>query len=187
VPALARMTEVLETTTIDDTRNGRQVDGIEMIRQIGLALLDPTYSQSVNMTDRQGKTITTWSDGSHAQTPVTPYELFAKAMRNFDSVFAGSSRLAGWRAARSNLVDTFLAVDGSGPSARFRNPSTPKATPILVDVLRQQINANCPNRETSAAPCEWATTTMAQKAGETFEGPSFSTVISLLDLLNQDP
>ncbi|MEZ4370494.1 MAG: hypothetical protein R3B07_06695 [Polyangiaceae bacterium] len=187
IPALGRMTEVLEGTTINDARNGRQVDGVEMIRQIGLALLDPTYSQSVNMKDRKGKSMTTWSDGTHSNTPITPYELFAKAMQNFDSALAGSSRLPGWRSARSNLVDTFLQVDGSGAGAKFHNPSTPKATPILVDVLREQINANCPNRETSGTPCEWATTTMTQKAGETFEGPSFSTVIALLDLLNQDP
>ncbi len=187
VPALGRMTEVLENTTINDTRNNRQVDGIEMVRQIGLALLDPTYSKSVNMKDRQGKTTTPWSDGSHGTTPITPYELFAKAMKNFDAAFAGSSRLPGWRSARSNLVDTFLAVDGSGAGAKFHNPSTPKATPILLDVLRQQINANCPNRETSGTPCEWGTTTMTQKAGETFEGPSFSTVMALLDLLNQNP
>lgn len=187
VPALARMTEVLEDLTVDEPRTGRQVDGLSLVREIGLALLDPTYADSVSMTDRQGHRTTNWSDGSHPATPITPYELFAKAMRRFDEEFAGNPRLPGWRAARSNLVDTFLAVNGSGSAASFKNPSTAKATPILVDVLRQQINANCPDRETSAVPCAWATQTMTSKAAETFEGASFSSVMRLLDRLNQDP
>src|SRR5690606_8003770 len=105
----------------------------------------------------------------------------------FDEEFAGNPRLPGWRAARSNLVDTFLAVNGSGAAASFKNPSTAKTAPILIDVLRQQINANCPDRETSPVPCAWATETMTSKTGETFEGASFSTVIHLIDHLNQDP
>jgi hypothetical protein len=53
-------------------------------------------------------------------------------------------------------------------------------------VIRQQINANCPNRESDPTPCVWATQDLPQKAADTIGGPTFSTVMFLLDLINED-
>ena len=111
----------------------------------------------------------------------------AQLLKAIDAKFVGSDRLTGWRRARSNIVDSLLAVSGEGEDAQFVNPdpsiapaALPKALPILLDVLREQINANCPDRE-AGVPCTWASEDLAKKAAETIGDPTFGTVMTLLD------
>ncbi|MBX3185126.1 MAG: hypothetical protein KIT72_00080 [Polyangiaceae bacterium] len=186
LPALARLSEVLESLEVDDTRSGRRVDGVTLLRELGLALLDTEYANSVQLRDRQGRRTTSFSDGSRPNTPLTPFELFASTMRRFDDEMANSVRREPWRRARSTLVDTFLTIEGTGANSRFRNTATPKAAPTLIQVLRQQTNAQCPTREAGGSPCAWGTREMAERAGETFSGPTFGTVMHLIDQLSEE-
>ena len=188
IPALANLIDVMEKTVVVDNRQNPPVtkNGLDIAYELSVALFDPAYAAGVGMKDRAGNAGTTLADEVTPKPQLTPFDLFAKALRAIDVRLEGNPRLERWRRARSQLVDTFLAIDGEGPNAKFRNPATPRAAPILFDALRQQINANCPNRETSGVPCQWATVDFAAKAAATIEEPTFSTSMVLLDLINQD-
>ncbi len=185
LPALANVVDIVSKMDIPDPRNNRTRNGLDVMLEITQAFVGPDYAASVGMTDRAGNTQTTWADGT-TPTPVTPFNLFANALRGMDDQLNGDPRQARWRAARSNLVDTFLSVDGEGAAAQFRNPTLAKATPILVEVLRQQLNANCPDRESGTA-CTWGSKDLATKAAESMGGPVFGTSVNLVDQLNEDP
>ena len=170
-----------------ETRNG-----LDVLHEIVVGIMDRDYAAKAGIKDRFGNSSGTYSDGSvppglDGPLQVTTFDLLANALRAIDAKFVGSDRLPGWRRARSNIVDTLLAVEGEGENARFVNPDAniapaalPKALPILLDVLREQINANCPNRE-AGVPCTWASEDLARKAAETIEAPTFGTVMTLLD------
>ena len=186
LPALADLNQTLTSLQINDPRRGQSMDGLDMLREVALAFFDPEYAQSVGMSTRSGQTTTTYADGV-TPTPVTPYELFAHALRDIDVVFEGNTdRHPGWLDARSNLVDTFLTVDTTGPTPRFANRSLPAAVPVLTQVIREQTNANCPDRE-QGVPCAWGSTQLAQNAAATIQEPMFGTVMNLIDRMSSNP
>ncbi len=192
LPSLGELIKVIDGMSVVDTRNGGATKkGLDLLHDLTVVLFDPKYAASVGLVGRDHKPSTTWADGTTQKAQITPFDLFAQAMRGIDQRLAGDPRLEQWHRARSQLVDQFLAVDGNGASSAFRNKATPKALPILLDVLRQQLNANCPKRETDGT-CPWANnadphTTMWQRAADTFEESAFSTTMTFLDQLDQDP
>lgn len=189
LPALGELVKVLDDPSFvtDDRNGGAPKSGLDILLETTVALFDPAYAASVGVADRQNNKKTTWSNGLIEKPQLTPFDLFADAMREIDvALEKDPTRRDRWRRARSQLVDQFLAVDGEGPNAQFRNQGFAKSVPILIDVLREQLNANCPDRETSPVACSWATKELAQKAADTMAGPAFSTVMHLLDRINQD-
>jgi hypothetical protein len=188
LPALGELVKLLDDPNfvIHERAGNVPYSGLDVLLETTIALFDPDYATSVGMMDRNGSKQTSWSNGL-IQKPVTLFDLFANAMKKIDERHAQDPpRRDRWRRARSRLVDQFLAVSGEGQGAQFRNPAFIASIPVLLDVLREQLNANCPDRETSPMSCVWATKELAKKSGETLGGPAFSTVMHLLELINQD-
>jgi hypothetical protein len=204
IPALGALVSTLDTnfSVIDDRNGGVARNGLDLLQEMTIALFDPEYAASVGMTDRFGIKTIPWANGQIVKPQLTPYDMFAQALRKFDELIpAGSERRTRWRNARSRLVDQFLGVDGEGTNAVFRNQAFIHSIPILVDVIRTQLNANCPDRETNPVPCSWAVGepppvegqpiltphAIAVKVMETFRGPTFATSMMLLEQINEDP
>jgi phosphopantetheinyl transferase (holo-ACP synthase) len=188
LPALGELVKLLDNPSFvtHDRAGGTPVSGLDVLLETTSALFDPGYASSVGMMDRKGSKQAKWANGL-IDKPITLFDMFANAMASIDQVHASDpARRDRWRRARSQLVDQFLAVDGEGPSAKFRNPAFIASIPVLVDVLREQLNANCPDRETSPMACSWATKELSSKAADTLGGPAFSTVMHLIELINQD-
>ncbi|MCA9592832.1 MAG: hypothetical protein KC776_05960 [Myxococcales bacterium] len=186
IPALGELVTTVDAMTIKD-RNGVDHKGLDILHEMTQAMFDPDYAASVGMRDRFGNKTTKWANGLITKPQLTPFDLFADALKGIDQALDGNPRQDRWRSARSHLVDQFLGVEGSGPSAHFVNEGFAKSVPILVDVLRAQLNANCPDRETNPISCKWATKDLADKAADTLGGPMFSTAMTLIDQINEDP
>ena len=197
IPALGALVKTIDGMTVQDPRNGTSHQGLDLLRYTTRVLFDPAYAAEVHMVDRGGKAATTWADGKTPKPQLTLFDLFAQAMREIDQKLVGGPRLQRWHSGRSQLVDQFLSVDGTKTNAAFHNKAVPKAMPILIDVLRAQINANCPHRETASTACNWAVGNkklpgdqnkpITRAVIDTFNSPVFATTMNLLDKMNQDP
>jgi hypothetical protein len=95
------------------------------------------------------------------------------------------ARKAQWKSARSRLVDELLTVDGAGPNATWRNKATPKVLATTMHLLREQLNAHCPARETGGG-CAWATKDLPDKLARTFSGPLFGALMDVQESLRAD-
>ncbi|MCC6214193.1 MAG: hypothetical protein IT376_04955 [Polyangiaceae bacterium] len=188
LPAIGDLLTLIDTPgfVTDERNGGTPRHGLDVVLDLAEALLDPDYAAQGGVRDRSGQAATTWADGTTPKAQVTPIDLFARALRGIDQRLEGNPRHARWLSARSRLVDTFLAVEGTGSAARFVNPGTPKAIPVLVRVLREQLNANCPDRETSPTRCAWPIEALPQKTITTMEAAPFSAMMHLLDRIDQD-
>ena len=193
IPALHELAVTVSSIDITYQRGpkaGQTVNGLEIIELIAKIMFDQTYAASVGMTDRFGQAGTTWVDGT-PQAQITPYNMFADALRGMDLAFDASAdetapdRKSRWKRARSLLVDQFLLVQGEGNAATFVNPATPRTMLTGVRVLREQVNANCPDRETTGQ-CNWARYELGDKLARTLSRPVFATMIDVVDKLNQD-
>jgi hypothetical protein len=203
VPALVEFSKVatqLSKVTIQrGPKAGTQWTGADVLAKTAKILFSQDYAKSIGLTDRKGNAGTTWTNGK-PQAQVTAYSLFAEALHAMDVRFdaacdgvAGdeackadaAQRKAQWKAARSRLVDEFLTIDGAGPTAKFRNQATPKILANTLRLLREQLNANCPNRENGGG-CAWARTELAEKLAATFSGPMFAALMDVQEALRAD-
>lgn len=190
IPALHDLSKRLIAQRIDSPRvKGKARDGVDVAASLVRSLFDPKRAAKVKMTDRFGNASTFWSDGKTVKPQLTPFDLFAQALVKMDERFESApgyddlgERRAMWKRARSQLVDQFLLVDGSGTSARFRNPLLPKLLPVFVETLREHVNARCPERETASDPsqaCTWATKQIAHQFADSMGGPVFAAIMDL--------
>lgn len=189
IPALGELVKALDDPNFvtDDRNGGVKKSGLDILHEMTVAMMDPDYASSVGMVDRMGGKSAPWANGKLVKPQLTMFDLFADSMAKIDArLQPGSARFVRWKRARSKLVDQFLWVDGQGANAQFKNQAFVKSVPILLDVLRAQINANCPDRETSPTACKWATQDLANKAAESISGPMFGTSMFLIDLINED-
>ncbi len=203
VPALHDLIKnVLAKETIESKRYrvaigapSQERRGTEVLAAMTQALADSNYADKLDIQTRDGHKQTVWSDGTTVKKQVTTFDLIANALKRIDDRFANASgfdasdraeRQKRWKKARSRLVDTFLAVDGTGANARFRNPAVPQAVVRLLKTLREQVNANCPDRETTGK-CDWARVELAKKMADTMRGPLFAAIVDLADKLQADP
>jgi hypothetical protein len=214
IPALhefAKVATQLSKITVQRGPNkGQTWTGAQVLEKMTQILFDPKYAASVKMTDRKGNAGTTWVDGT-PQAQVTGFSLFADALHKIDTRFATACDCAGkvgkdqadcmanfnacradaqirqgqWKRARSQLVDEFLAVDGTGTSAKFHNPTIPPTVIALLQTLREQLNANCPNRETSGS-CAWARTELGKKFADMLGRPLFAALSDMQEKLRAD-
>jgi hypothetical protein len=188
---LASMT--IAHCTAHDAKTGlctasTNVDGVHVIAEAFGLLLDP--KRSPGLTTRAGDTLSLRNDGTRVD-PVTPMEILVDAFKGIDASFdafasanpGGADRHALWKAARSQLVDTFLAVDGSGPSATFHNKALPAVLPSVIEVLRAQVAAHCPARD---ANCAWAKQDLVNNVSDVIRGPTFAGAIDTVDALVKD-
>lgn len=204
LPALHDFAKVASSLTVTVRRGphaGEVWTGPQVLEKMAKILFEPAYAAKVGMLDRRGNASTTWVDGT-PQPQLTGFTLFADALHGFDQRWehacdgltgaAGSDctadivrRKGQWKRARSQLVDEFLAVDGEGPDARFRNASFAHAATTLLRVAREQLNANCPDRE-SGVRCEWARKTLADKLSTTLSGPLFAALMDVQEAVRSD-
>jgi hypothetical protein len=171
------------------------VDGVTVLANATRALLDPTQALAAGLKDRHGNAAALRNDGT-TNPQVTPIYLVLEALNNIDAAFAAyakanpqdTQRQTQWRTARSQLVDQFLDVNGkNSATATFANASTPKILPTLIDLLRSQLVANCPDTFTPPnTRCAWARDTLTQKMSASVGGPTFAATMDLLDAVRQN-
>ena len=205
VPALVEFskvaTQVSKITIQRGPKAGQVWTGGDVLARTAKILFSQDHAKNIGLTDRKGNVGTKWTDGT-PQAQVTPYSLFADALHAMDVRFDtacdaltgvdpaackadAAQRKAQWKAARSRLVDEFLTIDGAGPGAKFRNRATPKVLANTLHLLREQLNAHCPDRE-SGGGCAWARTELADKLASTFSGPMFAALMDVQEALRAD-
>lgn len=204
LPAMHDLEKILETvqiphcTAVDPTTKqctaSTQQDGITTFAETTRSLFDEDRARTVDLRDRLGNSFGLRNDGTHT-AQVTPIYLLTNALDHIDAQFdayakanpTDTERLVKWRSARSQLVDQFLKVAGTGTGSSFANKSFPSFTPTLVDVIRAQLYANCPNSFTPPYPrCEWARTQLTQKMATTMSGPTFAGMMDVFEAIRAD-
>jgi hypothetical protein len=163
--------------------------GVQVLAQAVRVMVDPAYNQG--LTDRHGVATAPRNDGA-TNPQVTPIYLFVDALKGIDDAFAswaaihpGDDRQPAWRAARSQFVDQFLGVTGSGAQSAWADPAIPAALATLVDAAQEQILARCPDRSSRAA-CMWWPQAMPQNLADVVSGPTFAAVMDLVDAIRTD-
>lgn len=194
IPALHEFAKVavqLSKITVKRGPAAGQVwTGAQVLEKLTRILMDVKYAESVGMTDRKGQKGTNWVDGT-PKGQATPYTMFADALHGIDLRFDNACdcakktgldkaecerdvnacradaelRRGQWKRARSQLVDEFLAVDGEGATAAFKNPTVVPTLLATMRVLREQLNANCPDREVIGS-CPWASRDLGTRRDE---------------------
>jgi hypothetical protein len=152
------------------------------------ALVDPAVSAAIGLKDRHGNVTSSRNDGS-TNAQVTPIYLLLQALSSMDTALAGdSTRQTQWKQARSQLVDQFLDVDGKNtPTQTFHNQAVIQIAPVLVDLVRSQALAQCPDTYTSTnARCDWARDTLTQKLTNSVRGPEMAAALDLMDAIRKD-
>ena len=165
-----------------------QVDGIHAVAQAVELLFDP--NRTPNLTDQEGNTLALRNDGTRTD-PIKPIDLLVDSFDEIDQAFAtyaqqypnDTGRHALWLDARSNFVDTFLTVNGTGAQSSFQNPTLVNILPPIIETIRAQTFANCPG---FAQPCTWSRQTFAQSFESTIGTPTFAAVADLLESLRAD-
>ena len=182
---------------------GQTWTGADVLEKLTTVLFSQDYGKQVGMVDRKGNAATTWVDGT-PQAQLTVFNLFADALHGIDTRFQKACQNAGanmaacladaavrqgqWKRARSQLVDEFLAVDGTGTSAAFHNPTVTPTLITLLTLVREQLNANCSDRENheDGTGCDWAKKTLGDKVAGVLGRPLFAAVVDVSDKLRQD-
>jgi hypothetical protein len=202
--------EVSKVTVKRGPNAGKVMTGADVLEKMTKILFSTDYAAAHNMVDRTGNKATTWVDGT-PQAQLTGYTLFADALHKMDTRFAtacdcsgktgadqaqcmdnvttcladADARKAQWKRARSLLVDEFLTVENEGVNAQFHNPTV---TPTLIATLqlaREQVNANCKQRE-SGTPCTWAKKDLGDKLAGVMSRPLFAAIVDVSDKIRQD-
>ena len=177
LPALAELVRELDKMSIRRCEalsadkaclRPQTVSGVQVLADATRSMVDPTYAKDVlKLKDRLGNVTAKRNDGT-TNPQVTPVYLLTGALAALDDAFEtyaaqhpdDADRLAQWRRARSQLVDQFLAVDGDGAQAAFRNPTVTALAPTVVELLRSQLLARCRDLLPPYPACTWATETV---------------------------
>ncbi len=193
VPALHDFAEVASTVDVTLERGpnaGKKVKGSAIVELLVKILFSQEHAAKVGLTTLAGETNATWVDGT-PQAQATVFTLMADALHGMDERFAASTlpdaaeRRAKWRRARSEFVDRFLGVDGSGTSARFANRAMPRMLLGTLRLLREQTNSRCPSRE-STGNCEWGRRELGGAFADFLSGPMFAALVDMGDALQAD-
>lgn len=205
MPALTELSKALENLPIkrcdavDPTTKActktTTLTGIDVAAATTRALVDPEYAKTaLQLKDRTGAVTAKRNDGTTVPQ-VTPAYLLTNALGSIDAAFdtyeqqhpEDKDRRANWRRARSQLVDQFMGVTGAKSTSTFANPTMPKMTPVIIDMLRAQLNARCPK---SFVPpyekCTWARDELTKKAEETLAGPLASAGLDMMEAIRAD-
>ena len=195
-PALHDATRELATITIPhcEARDARGVctksvpyDGVKVIAEAVKAMVDPAKNKG--LVRRNGDASVTRNDGTK-NPQVTPIYLLIDALKGFDKRFAdekakdpNNDRLPQWRRARSQIVDQLFDIDGTGKTSKWKNVAVQKILPVLVDALRSQVAANCPD---PTKGCTWGRKELPQKLENVVTGPSFAGALDVIDAIRSD-
>ncbi|KYG03815.1 hypothetical protein BE21_04300 [Sorangium cellulosum] len=159
----------------------------QAIEKLARIFFSARYAANVGMVDRHGKKQATWADG-RTQDQLTGFTLLADALNGIDARFARSAapdaaaRKGQWERATSELVDALLAVEGSGPETRFKNRALPRMGAVALRVLREQLNARCPDRERTGR-CAWAQEELGAKVSDLVSHPLFAAAVDVSEAI----
>lgn len=204
-PTMKALVDVLKQTVIKhcDTYDPKthactqtsERDGLQVMAEMVRVLVDP--KRNAGLVDRKGNGFALRNDGTKFTQNGTPYTtpllLFIDALKKMDKTFADfnaanptdNARQIAWKQARSDLVDTFLTVDGQGDQSKLKNQAILRILPEVMDVARAQVYAHCPDR-TPGAQCAWARTELVKSVSDALKGPSAAAAIDLLDAIRRD-
>lgn len=204
IPALVELSKTLDTMKIMrcdavDARGActtaTEVNGIAVAAAATRSLLDPDYSKNVlQLKDRKGNTTAKRNDGTTV-AQVTPAYLLTNALGGIDVAFDtyeqqhpdDTARRANWRRARSQLVDQFMGVKGAMATSAFANPTMTKMTPVIIDLLRAQLDKRCPQSFSPPyAACTWARKDLTDHAAATLTGPLASASLDMMNAIRAD-
>ncbi|HEU4536732.1 MAG TPA: hypothetical protein VFS00_21550, partial [Polyangiaceae bacterium] len=167
-------------------RPGQARPGLEVAASMLPVVFDPEVAKQLGVKTRDGQATVKANDGSDKD--LTIFDLFAGALRRSDARFAalgpeGESRKAAWREARSELSDRFLLAAGGA----WQNVAVERALGPLGRLMREQLNARCPDREAPQGACAWARDELSADVADALGGPLFSALADLGDALAADP
>ena len=205
IPAVVELTKALASLPItrcdavDPTTKACTkpvlVTGIQVAAAATRAMMDGDYAKNtLQLKDRKGGTSAKRNDGTTVPQ-VTPVYLLTNALNAIDVAFdtyeqqhpEDKDRRANWRRARSQLVDQFMGVTGAQSTSTFANPTMPKMTPVIIDLVRAQLNAHCPQSFTPPyAKCTWARDELTKKAEDTLTGPLTSAGLDMMESVRAD-
>lgn len=164
-------------------------NGVQVLAQAVRVMVDPALNQG--LTDRHGVQTALRNDGT-TNPQVTPIYLFLEALDEIDAAFTawaqahpGDDRHPTWLAARSQLVDEFLSVNGTGTQSTWANQAIQTVLPALLDAVQSQILAQCPDRSSRAA-CPYWMQQMPQNMADVIGGPTFAAIMDLLDAIRSN-
>ncbi len=204
IGGLSELSKVLDTMAIKrcDEADAKgtctkatTISGIDVAAAAARAALDPDYAKTtLKLVDRRGQATAKRNDGT-TNPQVTPVYLITSALSAIDDAFdqyeqqtGDKERRLSWRRARSAMIDQFFGVDGARSTATFKNPTVTKMGPVLIDVLRAQLLAQCP--KSFNAPyerCAWARDELTKKASDSLAGPLASAGLEMMEAIRKDP
>lgn len=198
-PELGRLVQKLSSVKIShctgvdarthECRGVVEYDGVRVVAELARAMLDP--SRRPGLVDRHGRSYAIRNDGAHA--PLTPMYMLADAFSGIDAAFEkdratnadGVDHGSLWKGARSRLFNQFLAVDGAGDSAEFKNKEFIAALTSALPLLRAQLAANC-SQYSITGECSWRVDSLSAKISDVVRGPLFSAMVDLSDAVRKD-
>ncbi len=167
-----------------------ELTGIQILAEAARVLADPNRWNGLR--DIHGQARGKRNDGREI-SQVTPLSLVLNAVRGIDRAVNGYAAAnpddkdlkARFSDALSGVFDTFLAIDGKGRAARFKNQYILKTIPLGIDIIRAQIQANCPAFGRSPS-CDWAQKKLPGDIKDTLEGPLFASLTDLVEVIRHD-
>ncbi len=204
MPALNVVARILSTdgiahcTAVDPTSHQctstQTFDGNAVMARTLRGLVDPDQAKAAGLKNRLGTSTSARNDGTNNPQTTAVY-LLTESLNHIDSAFANyqpngpgdDKRALQWRSARSQLVDQFLGVKGTGPQSTFAEPALPKIAPVLINMLRAQLFAHCPDSFTPPfKACTWARTEIVNNMADSVKGPLFGAFIDVMDSIRRD-
>jgi hypothetical protein len=159
-------------------------DGISLLATGLRAVVDPSRSATVGVTDRKGSRTYVRQDGTTAPQ-VTPLVLLLQSMDTMDAALG--QRRDAWRAGWSRVADEVLATRGEREATVFADPLVPALVPRTIELLRAELLVRCPD---SWAPpytrCAWARDALTRELESTLESPTSAATRDFLEALRQD-
>jgi hypothetical protein len=203
IPALHDLVPVLQALTvphcdsIDPVTHActpTTVNGVTVMANTIRSLFDPNLAAAAHLKDRHGNVKAFRNDGT-TNPQVTRIYLILEALNGIDAAFADyaaknpkdAGRQTAWRSARSQIVDQFFTIEGSGLGSTFADASIPKILPTVIGALREQLVAHCPaSFSPPYPPCAWAGRDLTSHMQETVDGPIFASARDRTDAIRQN-
>lgn len=177
IPALNELTKTVKGMTV----NGK--NGSEVMAAMVRDLLDPKVAQAMKLVDRNGSASAKWNNGK--DTPLTYFHLFADAVNKFDTMWASEADHDKWKAARSKIVDQFLAVEAVGgdpTKSQLKNAGVRASGPILMDLLEDRVAEHKARGDLAT----WAQNGLVDSYISSIESPIFAAAMDLQEKLYAD-
>jgi hypothetical protein len=168
--------------------------GIDLLAETTRAAVDPDLAAAAKLKTRSGRVTGLRNDGT-TNPQITPLYLVIEALNEVEDALSAykprgpaDDRKAMWKTARSQLVDQFLDVNGKNtPTASFANASIPAIAPFLIDTVRTQLWAHCPNSFTPPyARCDWARDQTTNDLVTKMQGPVFAAAYDVIEAIRSD-